>query len=106
MGTTKAPKVDLADHDLPALRVHRAWEQARLIAKETGTDEGVALRIAQEVIAVVGKGTKRIGCLCPRCHAPIEWKEGRPVCPEHGGLGGLGLGAPLTLAISFDPIDS
>lgn len=91
-----------ADHDLPMLRVHRAWEAAEKIAEAHHVDRGVALAIAREVIAIVGDGTRRWGHLCTVCRSQVKWNnDDGPICPEHGRLGHM---AALTLLISFEPI--
>lgn len=95
-----------ADHDLPMIRVHRAWEAAEKIADAHHIDRGIALSIAREAIAIVGEGTKRWGHLCPSCRSLVTWEDDRPRCPEHGTLAGLGFGPALTLLISFDPVMS
>lgn len=98
------------DHALPMLRVHRSWQRAQEIARETGVDEAVALRIAQEIVGIIGRDTTRWGHMCPRCRSKIEWRTSGscreyPICPQHGFIsGGLGTGTPLALLISFDPI--
>jgi hypothetical protein len=94
-----------ADHDLPMLRVHAARQRARDIAEAAGVDEAVAEQIAREVVAIIGQGTKRWGHLCPDCRRLVDWDAIQgPTCPEHGRLRGWGLGTPLVLLISFDPI--
>lgn len=94
----------VSDHDLPMLRVHRAWTAAEKIAEAHDIDRGVALAIARKVIGIVGEGTRRWGHLCTSCRSLVTWPDDHgPVCPEHGRLGGM---ATLTLLISFEPLDS
>lgn len=94
-----------ADHALPMLRVHRAWEAAEEIAERSGVDRSVALEIAREVVAIIGEGTRRWGHLCPSCRALLTWEDKRLTCPEHGALYASVLGAPATtLLILFDPL--
>lgn len=92
---------EYVDHDLPMLRVHRAWEAAEEIADEEGISRSVALRIARRTVAILGKDTRRWGRLCVDCRSLIEEQDGRSVCPEHGPLGAF---TPGSLLIAFDPL--
>jgi hypothetical protein len=89
------------EHDLPMLRVHRAWEAAEKIAEAHGIDRSIALAIARKAIDIIGGGTKRWGHLCTECRSQLTWENNELRCPQHGFIGPW---QGVTLLISFDPI--
>jgi hypothetical protein len=91
------------DHELPALRVHCAWEVAEAVGARHGVSRQVTNEIVDAVIAAIGSGTKRVGYACPICLGPVE-PNGAGLagfsafrCPEHGSS------TTVALTLAFPP---
>jgi hypothetical protein len=89
-----------AQHDLPMLRVHRAHERARQIAGEHDLDRQVVFNMVEEILGIIGEGTKRYGHLCTKCRSLLVTEKGKQICPQHDWIPD---DVPRVLLIAFDP---